>query len=488
MFIFIFSYSIYTPHIQYWYTNTYSKHCVIFNKKIIFCIKIKPYCIEKNIPLTIQLQIYLFINNKDKQIMRSFMQNFKIASIIVVLSLSVQGCFTLIPAMMYETDGVYYSSSSSSGVTISTTPIEIAYWSTMPSTYFQGSIEINLGTPAIAYTYVPTYYTPQWNFSIGYNSYCGWGFNISWGSPYYYWTDPWYFDPWYYSYWANPWYYDPWYHNHRYDPYYYHYDPHHHHHPPHHYDPHHYDPYHPGHYDPRYDNHHHSAPHRSSSTTHNSYRPEPHYKAPEHHGKAPSHKDHDKGPDRHDKAPSHKDHDKGPDRHDKAPSYNDHDKGRVPGGHNDITRSNEGYNRRVPSSNDRPSQNGINNRPGDNKNTPQDKPSARPSSPSSSQPGVTKPSSSSNRPAVSPSKNNSSSSSNGVRPQNTPSRSSSSSTRPSSTTSRTKPSGVKSTPSSTKKITPSRSSSSSSSRSSHSTPSRSSSSSSHSGGGGGHRR
>ena len=240
--------------------------------------------------------------------MRTFTQNFKITSVIVVLSLSIQGCYTYVPSMSRETDGVYYNPSkdkerteylknrqeyyngtTSSQQQVSTpveeysyeklTPTEVAYWTTMPAQY-KGNGEITIiENPYITYTYVPTYYVPEWNFSIGWDSYLGWGFGISWGTSYYPWYKPWYYDPWdwRYDYWYNPWYYDRWYDSWCYDYWHHH---HHHYYPPHYHHHHHhgypwYDGpgYGPGGYRP---SPHYRAPHRMSTTTQpNARRPLP---------------------------------------------------------------------------------------------------------------------------------------------------------------------------------------------------------------------
>ena len=195
------------------------------------------------------MQMYLIMNKKDKQIMRSFTQNFKMAGVTVVLSLFVQGCYTYVPSMSREADGVYYSPRKDAERTeylknqynnsyqdytsdapvqqeyysAPNTALEQAYWSTMPSTYSGGEVKIvnNYygGTPT-------TSVVPNVNVSLGYgwgDFYSGWSFGIgfSLGTIFFGYNDPWYYgwgggyyDPWYYNPWNYGWggYYDPWYH------------------------------------------------------------------------------------------------------------------------------------------------------------------------------------------------------------------------------------------------------------------------------------
>lgn len=215
--------------------------------------------------------------------MRRFMRYFKTAAVLAVLSSSLQGCYTYVPAMSRESDGVYYNASKDSDRAQRAqeyyaqnrnsyrsddryyddnyyndedayyqdeyydnqylTPVEAAYWSTMPSKYKKG------GDVKILNTYYTNYYapsTPRVNIAMGYR-FGGygpsWGFGITIGNPGYYyepywmwpynyyaysspwnywnyydqwaWYGPWYRPSWSRPYWDNPWYWDDpyWWHN-----------------------------------------------------------------------------------------------------------------------------------------------------------------------------------------------------------------------------------------------------------------------------------
>ena len=83
------------------------------------------------------------------------------------------------------------------------TPLEQAYWSTMPSSY-KGDGQVKIVNNYYDSRYVeknPS--APKISISLGYGWGGGWygpswGFGISWGNS---WYDPWYYDPWYYPSW-----------------------------------------------------------------------------------------------------------------------------------------------------------------------------------------------------------------------------------------------------------------------------------------------
>ena len=189
----------------------------------------------------------------------------RIGSVVLTAAIcsAAQSCYTYIPAMNRESDGVYYNPSKDSDREQRAryyarndeyyyqedlsqqeyyyddyadpeylTPIEFAYWSTMPAKYrSDGEVKI-LNTYYNGYYADPT--VPRINIALGYGFGCygtGWSFGISFGNPAYcyppyrvwpygsYYASPWH--PWYgfgYYPWNSSWYYpgpwgwnDPWY-------------------------------------------------------------------------------------------------------------------------------------------------------------------------------------------------------------------------------------------------------------------------------------
>ena len=186
--------------------------------------------------------------------MRRFTHKVGTAAAVAVLAAFLQGCYTYMPTMSREADGVYYNPMKDPERDARAaryaaeqdeqyyrtnqtqqqqeyyveeepaTPLEQAYWSTMPSSY-KGDGQVKIVNNYYDSRYVeknPS--APKISISLGYGWGGGWygpswGFGISWGNS---WYDPWYYDPWYYPSWNWGWrgWYDPWYYNPWYGPYY----------------------------------------------------------------------------------------------------------------------------------------------------------------------------------------------------------------------------------------------------------------------------
>lgn len=183
--------------------------------------------------------------------MRRFPSHIRAALLCMAAGGAAQSCFTYIPTMERESDGVYYSASRDDrraqreryyaydyyddspqddyydAADAYMTPVEYAYWRSMPAKYR------NLGQVKVLNTYYPDYYydpaAPKVSIAFGFGSYGpGWGLSLSFGYPTYYsqpyWLRPYYYPapwrPWYGPSWGwhRPWYgpgpwgwNDPWY-------------------------------------------------------------------------------------------------------------------------------------------------------------------------------------------------------------------------------------------------------------------------------------
>lgn len=174
--------------------------------------------------------------------MRRILRYTSMAVVLAVLSSSIQGCYTYIPAMSRESDGIYYTASKDAdradraryyaqqdayyddgyyyddeyydddNEPYYMTPVEQAYWSTMPAKYREGG-EVNiLNTYYVDYD--PT--IPKVSLALGYGfgAYSPWwGFNIILGNPAYFYEPYWMWPYNYYAYtypWGSWWGYDPW--------------------------------------------------------------------------------------------------------------------------------------------------------------------------------------------------------------------------------------------------------------------------------------
>lgn len=174
--------------------------------------------------------------------MRRILRYTQMAVVLAVLSSSIQGCYTYIPAMSRESDGIYYSASKDTdraeraryytqqdayqedgyyyedgyyddgSSSYYMTPVEQAYWNTMPAKYKEGGEVKILNTYYVDYN--PT--IPKMSLALGYG-FGGfgpyWGFNIAWGNPTYFYEPYWMWPYNYYAYtypWGSWWGYDPW--------------------------------------------------------------------------------------------------------------------------------------------------------------------------------------------------------------------------------------------------------------------------------------
>ena len=178
--------------------------------------------------------------------MRRILRYTQMAVVLAVLSSSIQGCYTYIPAMSRESDGIYYTASKDAdraeraryyaqqdayyddgyydesyyqdeyyddgSSSYYTTPVEQAYWSTMPAKYKEGGEVKILNTYYVDYD--PT--IPKVSLALGYGFGAynpWWGFNITMGNPTYFYEPYWMWPYNYYAYaypWNTWWGYDPW--------------------------------------------------------------------------------------------------------------------------------------------------------------------------------------------------------------------------------------------------------------------------------------
>ena len=174
--------------------------------------------------------------------MRRILRYTSMAVVLAVLSSSIQGCYTYIPAMSRESDGIYYTASKDAdradraryyaqqdayyddgyyyddeyydddNEPYYMTPVEQAYWSTMPAKYREGGEVKILNTYYVDYD--PT--IPKVSLALGYGfgAYSPWwGFNIILGNPAYFYEPYWMWPYNYYAYtypWGSWWGYDPW--------------------------------------------------------------------------------------------------------------------------------------------------------------------------------------------------------------------------------------------------------------------------------------
>ena len=178
--------------------------------------------------------------------MRRILRYTQMAVVLAVLSSSIQGCYTYIPAMSRESDGIYYTASKDAdraeraryyaqqdayyddgyydesyyqdeyyddgSSSYYMTPVEQAYWSTMPAKYKEGGEVKILNTYYVDYD--PT--IPKVSLALGYGFGAynpWWGFNITMGNPTYFYEPYWMWPYNYYAYaypWNTWWGYDPW--------------------------------------------------------------------------------------------------------------------------------------------------------------------------------------------------------------------------------------------------------------------------------------
>ena len=181
--------------------------------------------------------------------MRRILRYTQMAVVLAVLSSSIQGCYTYIPTMSRESDGIYYTASKDAdradraryyaqqdayyddgyydesyyrdeydkyyddgSSSYYMTPVEQAYWSTMPAKYKEGGEVKILNTYYVDYD--PT--IPKVSLALGYGFGAynpWWGFNIAWGNPTYFYEPYWMWPYNYYAYtypWGSWWGYDPW--------------------------------------------------------------------------------------------------------------------------------------------------------------------------------------------------------------------------------------------------------------------------------------
>lgn len=181
--------------------------------------------------------------------MRRILRYTQMAVVLAVLSSSIQGCYTYIPTMSRESDGIYYTASKDAdradraryyaqqdayyddgyydesyyrdeydkyydygSSSYYMTPVEQAYWSTMPAKYKEGGEVKILNTYYVDYN--PT--IPKVSLALGYGFGAynpWWGFNIAWGNPTYFYEPYWMWPYNYYAYtypWGSWWGYDPW--------------------------------------------------------------------------------------------------------------------------------------------------------------------------------------------------------------------------------------------------------------------------------------
>lgn len=178
--------------------------------------------------------------------MRRILRYTQRAVVLAVLSSSIQGCYTYIPAMSRESDGIYYTASKDAdraeraryyaqqdtyyddgyydefyyqdeyyddgSSSYYMTPVEQAYWSTMPAKYKEGGEVKILNTYYVDYD--PT--IPKVSLALGYGFGAynpWWGFNITLGNPTYFYEPYWMWPYNYYAYtypWGSWWGYDPW--------------------------------------------------------------------------------------------------------------------------------------------------------------------------------------------------------------------------------------------------------------------------------------